>query len=328
MKIEFYKHSVGKEEIERVNSVLNSLFLTTGDEVAEFEQRLADYLALPYTVAVTSCTAGMHLALIAAGLKPGEEVVTTPLTFIGTANSILMAGGVPVFADVEMSTGNIDPTKIEEVITDKTRGIMPVHIYGQMCDMDTITEIAERHGLFVIEDAAHSLEGRWRGKASGYYGDYAAFSFYATKNITSGEGGAISVKGEESYELLKKLRLHGLEKTAGQYPRRAPRRADKEAPRVSCASRGDIQPLQRGLLQHRRNRAPQNKGRGRTRLPPFHDSRRGAAVERDSPLDKLSPRPSHDILQGTLRLQGRDVPRGRGNRQTHDQPPSVPSPEG
>ncbi|RKZ06947.1 UDP-4-amino-4,6-dideoxy-N-acetyl-beta-L-altrosamine transaminase, partial [bacterium] len=214
MKIEFYKHSVGKEEIERVNSVLNSLFLTTGDEVAEFEQRLADYLALPYTVAVTSCTAGMHLALIAAGLKPGEEVVTTPLTFIGTANSILMAGGVPVFPDVEMSTGNIDPTKIEEVITDKTRGIMPVHIYGQMCDMDTITEIAERHGLFVIEDAAHSLEGRWRGKASGYYGDYAAFSFYATKNITSGEGGAISVKGEESYELLKKLRLHGLEKTA------------------------------------------------------------------------------------------------------------------
>jgi len=213
-RIEFYKHSLGEEEIERVNRVLRSLFITTGEEVAEFEKDLAQFLNLPYTVAVTSCTAAMHLALLAAGLKEKEEVITTPLTFIGTANSILMAGGTPVFVDVEMDTGNINPELIEDAITEKTRGILPVHLYGQMPNMERIREIADKHGLFVVEDSAHALEAKWNGKMSGHYGDFACFSFYATKNITSGEGGAISVKNKDSYELLKMLRLHGMDRSA------------------------------------------------------------------------------------------------------------------
>ena len=213
-KVEFYKHNIADEEIESVARVLRSMFLTTGDEVSAFEEKLARYLRLPHTVAVTSCTAAMQLSLLAGGIGEGDEVITTPLTFIGSPNSILMAGAVPVFADVERETGNIDPEAIEAAVTGRTRGILPVHLYGQMCDMERIREIADRHDLVIVEDAAHSLESEWNGKRPGHFGDYACFSFYATKNITSGEGGAISAKDPAAVELLKKLRLHGLAKSA------------------------------------------------------------------------------------------------------------------
>jgi dTDP-4-amino-4,6-dideoxygalactose transaminase len=213
-KIEYCKHNIGEEELGRVERVFRSLFLTTGDEVSELERDLASYLGLPYTVAVTSCTAAMQLALLSAGIGPGDEVITTPLTFIGTANSILMAGATPVFADAEHSTGNIEPRAIEAAITPRTRAILPVHLYGQMCDMTAVTAIASRHKLVVVEDAAHSLEAEWSGKKPGHWGDYACFSFYATKNITSGEGGAVSAKEAGQAELLKKLRLHGFDKSA------------------------------------------------------------------------------------------------------------------
>lgn len=213
-KIEFFKHSIGEEEIERVTKVLQGLFITTGDEVTEFEQAMAAYLGLPHIVAVTSCTAAMQLSWLATGIGPGDEVITTPLTFIGTANSALMVGATPVLADVDRSTGNIDPAAIENAITEHTRGILPVHLYGQMCDMDAIRAIADKHDLVIVEDAAHSLEGQWNGKKGGHYGDYAAFSFYVTKSITSGEGGTISVKDADKDTALRKLRLHGLDKTA------------------------------------------------------------------------------------------------------------------
>ncbi|MCK4235981.1 MAG: DegT/DnrJ/EryC1/StrS family aminotransferase, partial [Candidatus Krumholzibacteria bacterium] len=187
---------------------------TTGDVVSDLEKKLALCLGLPYTVAVTSCTSAMQLALLAAGIGEGDEVITTPLTFIGTANSILMAGATPVFVDVDLSTGNINPAAVEAVVGERTRGILPVHLYGQMCDMEAIRNVADRHGLVIVEDAAHSLEAEWNGKKAGSYGDYACFSFYATKNITSGEGGAISVKDRDKLDLLIKLRLHGLSKSA------------------------------------------------------------------------------------------------------------------
>jgi UDP-4-amino-4-deoxy-L-arabinose-oxoglutarate aminotransferase len=213
-KVEYCKHNIGKEELQRVERVFRSLFLTTGDEVSEFEQGLASYLGLPSTVAVTSCTAAMQLALLAAGIRPGDEVITTPVTFIGTANSIIMAGATPVFADVDLSTANIDPAAIEAAITERTRAILPVHLYGQMCDMTAVCDIARPRGLVVVEDAAHSLESEWNGKKPGHYGDFACFSFYATKNITSGEGGAISARDAAKTELLRKLRLHGFDKSA------------------------------------------------------------------------------------------------------------------
>jgi dTDP-4-amino-4,6-dideoxygalactose transaminase len=215
-KVEYCKHNIGKEELARVERVFRSLFLTTGDEVGEFEQGLASYLGLPSTVAVTSCTAAMQLALLAAGIRPGDEVITTPATFIGTANSIIMAGGTPVFADVDRSTANIDPAAVEAAITERTRAILPVHLYGQMCDMTAICGIARPRGIAVVEDAAHSLESEWNGKKPGHYGDFACFSFYATKNITSGEGGAISARDAAQTDLLKKLRLHGLDKNASE----------------------------------------------------------------------------------------------------------------
>ncbi|MCX5754064.1 MAG: DegT/DnrJ/EryC1/StrS family aminotransferase [Candidatus Krumholzibacteria bacterium] len=213
-KIEYCKHNIGEEELRRVERVFRSLFLTTGDEVSEFEQGLASYLDLPATVAVTSCTAAMQLALLAAGIRPGDEVITTPVTFIGTANSIIMAGGTPVFADVDRSTANIDPAGVKAAITERTRAILPVHLYGQMCDMPALCDIARPRGLVVVEDAAHSLESEWGGKKPGHYGDFACFSFYATKNITSGEGGAISSRDAAKTELLRKLRLHGFDKNA------------------------------------------------------------------------------------------------------------------
>ena len=213
-KIEFFRHGIGDEEIERVGSVLRSLFLTTGNEVAEFEETLAGYLGLSDTVAVTSCTAAMQLALLAEGVGPGDEVITTPLTFIGSVNAILMTGATPVLADVDRSTGNIDPAAVANAVTDRTRAILPVHLYGQMCDMDALRGIADRSKLFIVEDAAHSLESEWNGKKPGHYGDYACFSFYATKNVTSGEGGAISAKDADKCELLRQLRLHGFDRNA------------------------------------------------------------------------------------------------------------------
>ncbi|MBN2183749.1 MAG: DegT/DnrJ/EryC1/StrS family aminotransferase [Candidatus Krumholzibacteriota bacterium] len=213
-KIEFFRHGIGDEEIERVGGVLRSLFLTTGNEVAEFEETLAGYLGLPETVAVTSCTAAMQLALLAEGIGPGDEVITTPLTFIGSVNAILMTGATPVLADVDRSTGNIDPAAVAGAVTPRTRAILPVHLYGQMCDMEALRQIADSNGLFIVEDAAHTLEGEWNGKRPGHYGDYACFSFYATKNVTSGEGGAISLKDQGKCDLLKQLRLHGFDRNA------------------------------------------------------------------------------------------------------------------
>jgi dTDP-4-amino-4,6-dideoxygalactose transaminase len=215
-KIEYCKHNLGPEELGRIERVFGSLFLTTGDEVAEFECALASYLGLPHAVAVTSCTAAMHLALLAAGVREGDEVVTSPLTFVGTPNSVVMAGATPVFADVDRATGNIDPRAIEAAITARTRAILPVHLYGQMADMTAIAAIARRRNLAVVEDAAHSLEAEWNGAKPGSLGDFACFSFYATKNISSGEGGAISAKEASAAELLRKLRLHGFDKSASE----------------------------------------------------------------------------------------------------------------
>ena len=210
MKIEFYKHNVGSAEIKNVQKVLRSLFLTTGSYVDEFEESLSEYLSVQHTVGLTSCTAALHLSCIAAGVKPGDEVITTPMSFVATSNSIIMAGGRPVFVDVEHDTGNIDASLIEKAITEKTRAIMPVHLYGQMVDMKKILTIAKKHKLEVIEDAAHALESERDGIKPGQKSYGACFSFYATKSITSAEGGAFSTNLKGVAKLVKKLRSHGI----------------------------------------------------------------------------------------------------------------------
>ena len=214
MKVEFFRHGIEEEELARLREVLGSLFITTGKPVYRFEDDFAGYLGLPHTVAVTSCTAAMQIALTAGGAGPGDEVIVPTMTFIGTPNAALMAGATPVLVDSVRDTGNIDPAAVEAAITEKTKAIMPVHLYGQMCDMDALRKIADDHGLFIVEDAAHAIEAKWNGKSPGHYGEYAAFSFYATKNITSGEGGAVSVQDEKQYELMSMLRLHGFNQLA------------------------------------------------------------------------------------------------------------------
>jgi len=213
-KIEFFKHNINDEDIERVNSVLRSIFLTTGEVVKEFEEKFSNYVGSRYTVGVTSCTAALHLSLLAAGIGPGDEVITTPMSFCATANSILHAGAKPVFVDVEEDTGNLNHELIEKAITERTKAIIPVHLYGQMCNMKEIKRLADRHGLKIIEDAAHSIEAIRDGIKPGQLSFTACFSFYATKNITSGEGGAIVTNDSTVADKLKMLRLHGIDKSA------------------------------------------------------------------------------------------------------------------
>lgn len=213
-KVPFYKHDLGAAELASVAKVLQGPILTTGEAVAEFERKFAKVMGAKHAIGVTSCTGGLHLALIALGIGPGDEVITTPMTFIATATSILESGAIPVFCDIEPDTGNIDASKIEALITERTKAIMPVHLYGQMCDMRALRKIADKHKLFIVEDAAHCVEGTRDGVQPGQLAEFAAYSFYATKNLTCGEGGAITTNDDQMAELLKLLRCHGMNKTA------------------------------------------------------------------------------------------------------------------
>ncbi len=212
--IPFFQHDLGEPELEAVREVLRGPILTTGATVERVERRLAEYLHARHALAVTSCTGAMHLALLGLGVGPGHEVITTPMTFIATSTAIMEAGATPVFVDVEEKTGNLDVSKVEEAITARTRAILPVHLYGQMCDMRALRAIADRHGLRIIEDAAHCIEGERDGARPGQLSDAACLSFYATKNLTCGEGGAIVSNDTALTERLRLLRLHGMTKTA------------------------------------------------------------------------------------------------------------------
>jgi UDP-4-amino-4-deoxy-L-arabinose-oxoglutarate aminotransferase len=213
-KVPFFLHDLGTAELAAVAEVLAGPILTTGETVARFERSFAEYLGVRHAIGLTSCTAAIHLSLEALGVGEGDEVLTTPMTFIATATAIMHARAKPVFIDVEPETGNLDATRIEAAITERTRAIVPVHLYGQMCDMRAIRAIADRHGLFVVEDAAHCVEGSREGIRPGQLGDTACFSFYGTKSLTCGEGGAVVTKNDALAEKLRLLRLHGMNKSA------------------------------------------------------------------------------------------------------------------
>ena len=202
------------EEILEVVSCMKSGWLGTGPKVSQFENDFKAYKNACFAIAVNSCTAALHLSMLAAGLKPGDEVITTALTFCATVNAIIHAGATPVLVDVQPDTMNIDPTQIVRVITDKTRAILPVHFAGRPCEMDSIMTIAKEHNLKVIEDCAHSIEGEYKGVKTGNFGDFGCFSFYVTKNITTGEGGMVLAKNEEDAARIKVLALHGMSKDA------------------------------------------------------------------------------------------------------------------
>ena len=205
---------IGEPEIQEVVETLRSGWLSSGPRCRKFEQLFCEYIGCEHAIALNSCTAGLELALEALGIGPGDEVITTPLTFCATANVIVHRGAKPVFVDVDRETGNIDPERIPAAITNKTKAIMPVHLYGRPCEMDAVLAIAKEHGLFVIEDAAHATEAWYRGKKIGTIGDITVYSFYATKNLVTGEGGMLVTNHETVADEVRVKHLHGLSRDA------------------------------------------------------------------------------------------------------------------
>lgn len=212
--IHFTQPLFGKEEKKEVLDALSSGWVTLGPRTKQFEEDFAKYVGAKYAIAVTSCTAGIHISLIAAGIKPGDEIITSPFTFVASVNPIIHLGAKPVMVDIDPVTFNIDPDKIEEKITKRTKAILPVHYGGQGADMDKILRIAKKHNLKVIEDAAHASGSSFGKKKIGTHGDLVNFSFHPVKNMSTGDGGMITTNNEEYASLLMMLRLHGMSKDA------------------------------------------------------------------------------------------------------------------
>ena len=212
--VPFAPPSIGEPEIDEVVAVLKSGWLTTGARVRAFEEAFAAYVGAPHAIAVNSCTAALHLSLLAAKVGPGDEVITTPLTFCATANTIIHTGATPVFVDVDPLTANIDARQIEAAITGRTKAIVPVHYAGRPVDAAAIGTIAQQHGLTVIDDAAHAVEARSTVGKVGAVAHFTCFSFYATKNLTTGEGGMVTLRSAPQADWIRTASLHGLSRDA------------------------------------------------------------------------------------------------------------------
>ena len=212
--IPFSRPWIDDTEIEAVSQVLASKWISTGNRVREFERAFAEYLGVKHAIAVSSCTAALHLSLVVAEIGSGDEVITTPYTFTATAEAIRYVGAKPVFVDIHPDTLNIDTSKIEQAITSRTKAILPVHIAGIPCDMDTLRDISQNHNLMLIDDAAHAIPVEYKGQHIGAIGDLSAFSFYANKNLTTAEGGMITTNSDAFAKPLRTMRLHGINKDA------------------------------------------------------------------------------------------------------------------
>jgi dTDP-4-amino-4,6-dideoxygalactose transaminase len=204
---------IGQEEIDEVVDTLRSGWITTGPKTKLFEQEFARYVGAPAALALSSCTAALHTALVVAGVKPGDEVITTTMTFVATVSVIEHVGATPVLVDVEPDTLNIDPAQVEKAITPRTKAVIAVHYGGHPCEMDSLQDICDRHGLHLIEDAAHSLPASYKGRMIGSSNNLTAFSFYATKNLTTAEGGMLTGP-PELIEKAQVASLHGMDKDA------------------------------------------------------------------------------------------------------------------
>ena len=208
--IPYGRQCIDEYDIQAVTDVLRSDYLTTGPKVEEFERKVSEYIGASYAVAVSNGTAALHAACFAAGIGPGDEVITTPLTFAASANCVLYCGGTPVFADIDPYTYNLDPKDVQKKITSRTKAIIPVHLSGQPCDMESIHQIAKEYHLTVIEDGAHALGSEYKGRKIGCLSDMTTFSFHPVKPVTTGEGGMIATDNKALYQRLLLFRSHGI----------------------------------------------------------------------------------------------------------------------
>jgi dTDP-4-amino-4,6-dideoxygalactose transaminase len=210
----FSRPTISREAIDEVVSCLESGWITTGPRVAQFTEKLKEYLHAQFVLPLTSATAGLHLSLLSMDLQPGDEVITTPLSFAATLNVIVLSGAKPVLVDIDPQTLNMDMNQLEEVITEKTRVIMPVHFAGLPVDLDVLYQIAEFHGIRVLEDAAHAIGTEYKGRRIGSFGDTQVFSFHPNKNMTTGEGGCVTTSDSRIAKRVSLLRFHGIDREA------------------------------------------------------------------------------------------------------------------
>jgi len=210
----FSRPSISQAAIDDVVACLKSGWITTGPRVAQFTDALKEYFNAPHVLPLMSATTGLHLALLAMNLQPGDEVITTPLTFAATLNTIVLAGGKPVLVDIDSRTLNMDINLLEAAITERTRVIIPVHFAGLPVDMDLLEEIAQKHGIRILEDAAHAIGTEYKGKRIGSFGDTQVFSFHPNKNMTTGEGGCVVTRDQEMADQIARLRFHGIDRQA------------------------------------------------------------------------------------------------------------------
>jgi len=351
----FGSPQVGAEEIQEVEAVLRSRWLGTGPRVARFEADFAAFKGVKASqvAAVNSCTAALHISMIAAGLGPGDEVITTALTFCATVNAIIHAGATPVLADIDSLTMNIDPLAVEQRISPRTRAIVPVHFAGRPCAMEGLTALAERHHLKIIEDCAHAVEATYRGAPVGTLGNFGCFSFYVTKNVVTGEGGMIVARAPEEIERARVLALHGMSKDAWH---RFGDAGFKHYQVVECGFKHNMMDLQAAIGIHQLARVEANWQRRReiwegyeaafaplgvTTPPPLpEDARHGlhlytlliderrAGITRDAFLDAMTARkigvgvhylaiPEHPYYQGRFGWRPEEYPNAtRVGRQT------------
>lgn len=281
---------IEEAEIAEVEACLRSGWLGTGPRVAQFEGDFAAWRGVQpsQVAAVNSCTAALHVSLVAAGLEPGSEVITTPLTFCATVNAILHAGLTPVLADVDPVTQNIDPDAIEAAITPRTKAILPVHFAGRPCDMDRIMAIADKYGLIVIEDCAHAIETEYRGRPAGTFGDFGCYSFYVTKNVVTGEGGMILGRDEEHIARARILALHGMSKDAWH---RFSDQGYRHYQVVECGFKYNMMDLQAAIGIHQLARVEQNWERRRELWQRYDEAFAGLPIG-------LPARPEADTRHG------------------------------
>lgn len=267
----FGSPQIEEAEIEEVVAVLRSRWIGTGPRVARLERDFAAYkgVEVQQMAAVNSCTAALHLAMLAAGVKPGDEVITTAMTFCASVNAIIHSGATPVLVDIDPRTRNMDPAAIEAAITPRTRAILPVHIAGLPCDMDAIMAIANAHGLKVVEDCAHAIETEYKGHKAGTIGDFGCFSFYVTKNMVTGEGGMVLARDKDSAARIKRLALHGLSADAWQ------RFSDKGYKHYfveECGFKYNMMDLQAAIGIHQLERLEKNWLRRREIWQRYHEA--------------------------------------------------------